>query len=321
MGRYIIRRLLWTVLVVLLVTMLTFVIFFVLPSGDPAYRFAGKQPTPELVEQVRESLNLDESVPQQYATFVKNLVTGDEYGWPGLGFSFQTKEAVLPQLIDRAKVTLSLIIGGAILWLAIGIPVGVFSAIKKGTVWDRTAMGVALFFVSAPVFWLGLLALYLFWKQLGWLPGTGYVPFAESPSDWFTHMIMPWFVLALLFAAIYARVMRGSMIDVMGEDYIRTARAKGLPERQIIIRHEVRPAITPVITLLAIDLGVLVGGTIVTETVFNLQGLGSWLLVAADNSDLPVTLAVTVVVAIAVSLLSLVADILYALLDPRVRFQ
>lgn len=321
MGRYIIRRLIWTVLVVLLVSILTFFIFFVLPSGDPAARFAGKQPTPELIAQVRISLGLDKSVPEQYWLFLKHLVTGDQYGWPGLGFSFQTKEAVLPQLIDRARVTLSIIFGGAVLWLAMGIPVGVLSALKRGTRLDRTAMGVALFFVSAPVFWLGLLSLYVFWKQLGWLPGTGYVAFADSPARWASHLILPWMVLALLYAAIYARVVRGNMIDVMSEDYIRTARAKGLPERQVVVRHELRAGITPVVTLLTIDLGVLVGGTIVTETVFNMQGLGNWLLVAAQNNDLPVTLAVTIVVAGCVSILSLVADILYAVLDPRVRFQ
>ena len=321
MGRYIIRRLLWTVLVVVLVTLLTFVIFFVMPKGDPATRFAGKSPTPELLQEVKESLGLDKSVPEQYGLFLKRLVVGDEYGWPGLGKSFQTKQAVKPELVQRAQVTITLIIGGAILWLAIGIPVGVISALRRGSALDRISMGTALFFVSAPVFWLGLLSLYVFWKKLGWLPGTGYVSFGSDPWAWFSHMFLPWMVLALLFAAIYARVVRGNMIDVMTEDYIRTARAKGLSERRVVLKHELRTGITPVITLLAIDLGVLVGGTIVTETVFNLQGLGNWLLVAAQNNDLPVTLAVTVLVAAAVSILSLVADILYAVLDPRVRYQ
>jgi len=319
--RYIIRRLLWTGLVVLLVTLLAFVIFFVLPSGDPATRFAGRQATPELIEEVRKDLNLDGNVVEQYTTFVGDLVTGDEYGWPGLGFSFKTREAIKPELIDRAQVTGTLIAGGALLWLLIGVPVGVLAAVRRNTLWDRLSMGTALFFISAPVFWLGLLALYIFWKQLELLPGTGYVAFSESPGDWFAHMILPWTVLALLFAAIYARITRGSMIDVLSEDYVRTARAKGLTERRVVVRHGLRAGITPVVTLLAIDLGVLVGGTIVTETVFNLQGLGNWLLVAAETSDLPVTLAVTVVVAIAVSLLALVADIVYALLDPRVRYR
>ncbi|MEZ5081371.1 MAG: ABC transporter permease [Thermoleophilia bacterium] len=321
MGRYIIRRLLWTVVVVLTVTVLAFVIFFVMPSGDPATRFAGKQPTPELVAEVKASMGLDKSVPEQYWLFVKRLAIGDEYGYPGLGKSFQTKQAVLPELKERAKVTGTLIIGGAILWLAIGIPVGVISALKRGTIWDRLSMGTALFFVSAPVFWLGLLSLWFFWKTLGLPLESGYTPITDSPTSWFLHMVLPWSVLALLFAAIYARIVRGNMIDAMNEDYVRTARAKGLRERQVVVKHELRASIAPVITLLAIDLGVLVGGTIVTESVFNLPGLGRWLLVAAETNDLPVTLAVTVLVATAVSVLSLVADILYAVLDPRVRYR
>ncbi|MCB0872009.1 MAG: ABC transporter permease [Thermoleophilia bacterium] len=321
MGRYIIRRLLWTVVVVLTVTVLAFVIFFVMPSGDPATRFAGKQPTPELVAEVKASMGLDKSVPEQYWLFVKRLAVGDEYGYPGLGKSFQTKQAVLPELKERAKVTGTLIIGGAILWLAIGIPVGVISALKRGTIWDRLSMGTALFFVSAPVFWLGLLSLWFFWKTLGLPLESGYTPITDGPTSWFLHMVLPWSVLALLFAAIYARIVRGNMIDAMNEDYVRTARAKGLRERQVVVKHELRASIAPVITLLAIDLGVLVGGTIVTESVFNLPGLGRWLLVAAETNDLPVTLAVTVLVATAVSVLSLVADILYAVLDPRVRYR
>ena len=182
-------------------------------------------------------------------------------------------------------------------------------------------MGVALFFVSAPVFWLGLLSLYLFWNKLGWLPGTGYVSFGTSPKDWFLHLLQPWFVLALLFAAIYARLVRGNMVDTLSEDYIRTARAKGLSERRVIYRHALRSSLTPVISLLAVDLGVLVGGTIVTESVFNLQGLGQWVLVGTTDQDLPVTLAVTTLVAIVVSLMSLLGDIVYAYLDPRVRYK
>ncbi|MFN8110717.1 MAG: ABC transporter permease [Thermoleophilia bacterium] len=319
MGRYIIRRLLWTVLVVVVVTMLTFVIFFVMPKGDPATRFAGKSPTPELVAEVKASLGLNHSVPEQYWLFVKHLATGDQYGWPGFGKSFQNKQAILPELKQRAQVTGTLIIGGALLWLAMGIPVGVISALKRGTLWDRISMGTALFFVSAPVFWLGLLFLFIFWKKFGLPFETGYVGFTTNPLTWFNHLFLPWMVLALLYAAIYARVVRGNMIDVMSEDYVRTARAKGLPERQVVVKHELRSGITPVVTMLAMDLGLLVGGTIVTETVFNLQGLGNWMLIAAQTNDLPVTVAVTVLAASAVSILALVADVLYAFLDPRVR--
>jgi peptide/nickel transport system permease protein len=321
MTRYIIRRLMYVVLVVFAVTAVAYTIFFVLPSTDPAVAFAGRNPTPELVQEVREQLNLDEPVPVQYALYVERLVTGDEYGWPGLGLSYNTRSPVRDEIINRASVTLQIAIGGAILWLLLGIPIGVVSALKRRTLTDRLAMGFALVGVSAPVFWLGLVMLYVFWEKLGWLPGTGYVSFAESPKEWFLHMLMPWTVLALLFAAIYARIVRGNMIDTMGEDFIRTARAKGLSESRVVTRHGLRAGLSPVVTLLGIDLALLVGNTVVTETVFNMPGLGNYVLVSTDSGDLPGVLAVVVLAAFAVAFLSLVSDIIYAYLDPRVRYR
>ncbi len=321
MTRYIIRRLMYVVLVVFAVTAVAYTIFFVLPSTDPAVAFAGRNPTPELVQEVREQLNLDKPVPVQYALYVKRLVTGDEYGWPGLGLSYNTRSPVRDEIINRASVTLQIAIGGAILWLLIGIPIGVISALKRRSLADRLAMGFALVGVSAPVFWLGLVMLYVFWEKLGWLPGTGYVSFADSPKDWFLHMIMPWSVLALLFAAIYARIVRGNMIDTMSEDYIRTARAKGLSESRVVARHGLRAGLSPVVTLLGIDLALLVGNTVVTETVFNMPGLGNYVLVSTDSGDLPGVLAVVVLASFAVALLGLVSDIIYAYLDPRVRYR
>ena len=320
MTRYIIRRLIYVVGVMLAVTFVAFVIFFLLPSSDPAVTFAGRNPTPELVAQVKEQLGLDKPWPVQYLLYVKRLVVGDEYGWPGFGLSYNTRSPVHDEIFQRAKVTLTLAIGGAILWLLIGIPIGVISALKRRTWVDRSAMGFALVGVSAPVFWLGLVALWVFWQQLGWLPGTGYVEFTDSPSQWFLHMIMPWSVLAILFAAIYARVTRGNLIDTMSEDYIRTARAKGLPERQVVTKHGLRAGLTPIITLLGIDLALLVGNSVVTETVFNLPGLGNYVLVSTNNGDLPAVLAVVVLAAFAVAILSLISDIAYAYLDPRVRY-
>jgi peptide/nickel transport system permease protein len=321
MGRYILRRLLWTIAVVLVVTLVTFVIFYVLPSGDPALRFAGKEPTPQVLAQVRQDLGLNHNVVIQYLLYLKRLVFGDRYGWPGLGFSYSTGAAIAPQLWQRALITIQLVLGAAVLWMLIGIPIGVISAMRPRSVFDRASLLTGLVFISTPVFWLGLMLLWLFWSTLGWLPGTGYVAFTTDPVQWAAHMIMPWFTLALLFAAIYARVIRGNMLDTLGEDYIRTARAKGLSERRVITHHALRASIVPVITLLAIDVGTLIGGTVITETVFNLQGLGNWVLEGALNQDLPVTLAVTLVVTIAVSILSLFADIAYAYLDPRVRFK
>ena len=321
MGRYVIRRSLWVILVMLIVTWVAFCIFFLLPSVDPAIAFAGRSPTPELIAEIEDQLGLDEPWPVQYTLYVKRLFAGDEYGWPGLGLSYDTRTPVLDEVKERSIVTFQLAIGAAVLWLAMGIPIGILSALKRRTFADRAAMGFALVAVSAPVFWLGLVALYIFWEKLGWLPGTGYVPISSSPTGWLEHMILPWFVIAFLFAAIYARVVRGNLIDTMGEDYIRTARAKGLPERMVVRRHGLRAGLTPVITLLGIDLALLVGNTVVTETVFNLPGLGNYVLISVNNGDIPAVMAVVVIAALAVTVISLLVDIVYAYLDPRVRYQ
>jgi peptide/nickel transport system permease protein len=327
MAAYIVRRLVWAVVVVLLVTLLTFFIFYLLPPGDPAVRFAGRQATDETIEQIRENFGLDRPWYAQYGIFVKNLVTGDEWGWPGLGFSYDTRTSVRDELGERLPRTLLLVIGAAIIWAILGISIGVISAIKRGSIIDRLAMGFALFGVSAPVFWLGLLALWLFADTGGgpdwlhFLPGTGYVPFDESPKDWFLHMLLPCTVLALLYAAYYARMTRGNLIETMGEDYIRTARAKGLPEKTVVMKHGLRASLTPIVTMFGMDVALLIGGAVITETVFNWQGLGSWVIGATFESNLPVVVAVVLVSAIFVVALSLVVDIVYAYLDPRVRYQ
>ena len=320
MWRYIVRRLLWVVLVVLVITAFTFVIFFVMPPTDPAVQFAGKNPTPEQIAEVRRQFGLDKPVWQQYVLFLQHIFTGDEYGWPGLGFSFVTRSPVKDLLFDRIWVTISLAVGAALVWLCIGIPIGIVSAIKRGSLIDRASMLFALFFVSAPVFWLGLMALWLFWYKLGISPGTGYVPITQSFTGWLSHMILPWVVLALLYAAFYARMTRGNLIETMGQDYIRTARVKGLPERTVILKHGVRASLTPVVTLIGLDLGALLGGAVITETVFNLQGIGQWAVNSVFQGDLPAVLAVTVIVALAVTLMNLVVDVVYAYLDPRVRY-
>jgi peptide/nickel transport system permease protein len=319
-GRYVIRRLLWVVLVVLVVTMITFVIFFVMPPSDPAVRLAGKQPTPALVAQVREQLGLDQPVWKQYLLFVKRLAVGDDYGWPGLGRSYDTQVAVRDELVRRAPVSFQLAIGAAIIWLLMGISIGVLSALKRRTIIDRAAMGFALFGVSAPVFVLGLLGLLILWERLGILPGTGYTPFTEDPVDWFMRLIMPWVVLALLYAAYYARMVRGNLLETLGEDYMRTARAKGLPERTVIGKHGLRASLTPVVTLFGIDIALLLGGAVITESVFNLPGIGAWVIQSTTRGDLPPVLGVTVMASFFVAFMALVVDIVYAWLDPRVRY-
>jgi peptide/nickel transport system permease protein len=320
MWRYIVRRLLWVVVVVLIITAFTYVIFFVMPPTDPAVQFAGRSPTPELIAEVRRQFGLDKPIWQQYGLFLKHTFTGDQYGWPGLGFSFVTRSPVKDQLFDRIWVTISLALGAALVWLCIGIPIGIISAIKRRSLIDRASMLLALFFVSAPVFWLGLVALWLFWYKLQISPGTGYVPITQSFTGWLSRMILPWVVLALLFAAQYARMTRANLLETMGQDYIRTARVKGLPEWKVILKHGVRASLTPVVTLIGLDLGALLGGAVITETVFNLQGIGQWAAASVFQGDVPVVLAVTVVVTLAVTLMNLLVDIVYAYLDPKVTY-
>lgn len=317
---YILRRLLWATVVVLIVLLLTFAVFYLMPAGDPALRFAGKSPTPEQLELVRHRLGLDEPWYQQYGIFVKNLFAGDENGWPGLGYSYTGDVSVLSEIRERAPRTLLLIAGAVTIWLLVGVSIGVISAVRRQSAADRAAMGFVLFGISAPVFWLGLMALWIFWKQLHLTGGSGYVPLTDDVRGFFSHMILPWCVLALLFAAIYARMTRNTLLETLGEDYIRTARAKGLSERQVIVHHALRASLIPIVTMLGMDIALLVGGAVVTESVFNLQGLG-WLAVNGTlNQDLPMVLGVVVVATIAVVVMNLIVDITYAFLDPRVRY-
>jgi peptide/nickel transport system permease protein len=317
---YIARRLVWTLVVVLFVLLLTYLIFYKLPAGDPATRFAGKQPTEELLAQIRHRLGLDQPFYVQFGKFVKNFFAGDQYGWPGLGYSFGNSVSVHGQIVQRAPRTLLLIAGAAFLWLVIGVSIGILSAIRRRSIVDRAAMGFALFGISAPVFWLGLMALFIFWRQLHWTGGTGYVPISQDPGKFFSHMILPWSCLALLFAAFYARVTRNTLLETLGEDYIRTARAKGLSESRVIFRHALRASLVPIVTMFGLDVALLVGGAIITESVFNIQGLG-WLAInSAQNQDLPTVLGVTMLTAMAVALMNLLVDVVYAFLDPRVRY-
>jgi len=320
MGAYIVRRLLWLVFVLFVITGITYVIFFVMPPVNPAILFAGKVPTPSVVAEIKKQFGLARPVWEQYLLYVKHVFLGDQYGWPGLGFSFVTRASVKSQLGPRLVVTATPAIGSAFVWLALGIPIGIASAIKRGRWQDRMGMGFALFFVSAPVFWLGLMFLWLFWFKLGWAAGTGYYAASQYGFlTWLNHMIMPWIVLALLEAAWYARMMRGSLLETMDEDYIRTARAKGLPERTVVLKHGVRASLVPIVTMFGMDLGLLFGGAIIVETVFNLQGIGQWAVTSVYNGDLPVILAVTLIASFAITLANVVVDICYALLDPRVR--
>ncbi len=319
MVQYIIRRLLWVVVLLFLVSFLTFIIFYTLPAADPAQLRAGRQPNPELVQQIRENLGLSDPWYEQYYNYMKDLVLHGD-----LGYSYQNNYPVKDQIFDRLPASISLAIGAAVVWLLIGITIGVISAVRSRSVLDRALMGVALVAISAPVYWLGLVSLYLFSDDIGQFPifmGAGsYVPFSEDPWLWFGSLIMPWFVLAAAFAAFYARLVRGSMIETMSEDYIRTARAKGLSERRVIYRHGLRSAITPVVTAAGLDLGILLGGTILVETVFNIPGVGRLAYDSIQNADLPMIQGTVLIGAFFIILANLVVDVLYAYLDPRVRY-
>ena len=321
MRRYIVRRILWSIVLLFIVSGVIFVIFYVFPSGDPAVARVGRLADERQIELIRESLRLDEPIYTQYWIYIKDLVLHFDFG-----YSYQSNVPVRELIFDRLPATISLVVGATVLWLLMGIPTGVVSAVRKGSLLDRVAMVTTLVLISAPVFWLGLVFLYLFAEDIGtfipFLPGQGsYVAFSEDPAEWAQALILPWIVLAAATAAVYARYVRSSLIDSMSEDYIRTARAKGLPERTVVWHHGMRSAITPVVTLLALDIGTLLAGNaILTETVFNIPGVGKLLFTAIDRDDLPVIQGVVLFGAFFIVTLNLLVDILYAYLDPRVRY-
>ncbi|HEX6712886.1 MAG TPA: ABC transporter permease [Thermoleophilaceae bacterium] len=319
MLAYIIRRLLWVLLLLFVVSALTFIIFYLLPSADPAQLRAGRQPNPELVEQIRHNLGLDKPWYQQYFDYMKQVFLHFDFG-----YSYQNTISVKEQVFQRLPATISLALGAAVVWLTIGISVGIISAIKSRSLIDRAAMGGALVAISAPVYWLGLLSLYLFANDIGRFhvfAGSGsYVPLSEDPAKWFSSLLLPWFILAAAFAAFYARLLRSNLIETMGEDYIRTARAKGLSERRVIFRHGLRSAITPIVTAAGLDIGILLGGAILTESVFNIPGIGRLVFDSIQHSDLPMIQGTVLIGTFFIVTMNLVVDVLYAVLDPRVRY-
>jgi peptide/nickel transport system permease protein len=320
MAAFVVRRLLWSALLLLIISFITYVVFVVLPSADPALLRAGRNPTPELVASIRETLGLDRPWYVQYAIYVKNLVLHFDFG-----YSYQNNVAVKETLFDRLPATVSLAAGGAVIWLLIGVAVGIASAVKRGTMLDRLTMGGALIAISAPAYWLGLVAIYLFSKDLGKvLPifaGAGqYTPITRDPLAWASALVLPWIVLATSFSAVYARFLRSNLLDVMGEDYIRTAKAKGLTERRVVLKHGVRSAVTPVVTMFGLDLGILLGGAILIEAVFNIPGIGRLAFDAIQKSDLPMVQGTVLIGAFAIVTMNLIVDVAYAFLDPRVRY-
>ncbi|MGW5867005.1 ABC transporter permease [Streptomyces sp. NPDC055239] len=331
MLAYLIRRLIAVVVMVLVVLLATFTVFFMLPKWagqDIAVLFAGKSSGAEQLAGIRIKLGLDDPLLVQFWDFVKGIPMGRDYAngadvthcpAPCFGYSFRTEAPVWETLKDALPVTMALAAGACVLWLVAGVATGVLSALKRGTIWDRTAMITALGGVSLPIFFTGMIAMGLFVHTLGWVKIEDTLTTDDPINVWFETMILPWIVLAFLNAAMYARLTRATMLEVLGEDYIRTARAKGLGEATVIRRHALRSAMTPILTVFGLDLGVLLGGAVLTESTFNLPGLGLEAVKAISNKDLPVILGVTLCASLAIALANLVVDLLYAVIDPRVR--
>lgn len=328
MIRYIIRRLMAAAAILFLIIAITFVIFRVLPA-NPAVLTCGRACTPERIDEISHLLGLDKSLPRQFLDYLTGIFTGRTYGtgpgtiqcpFPCLGFSFQNNLPVWDLLMDRLPVSASIAIGAAALWLLVGVGAGVISALRKGSIWDRGAMVIALSGVSLPIYFTAMVMLYILYVKLQVLPFPSFVSPFENPLRWVTGMIMPWVTLAFLFAAMYARLTRAGMLDTMAENYIRTARAKGLAERTVVVKHGMRSALTPVVTIFGMDLGQLLGGALITETVFGMPGIGQLAYQAITKSNQPVILGVVLFAAFFIVLANLLVDILYAVLDPRVRY-
>jgi peptide/nickel transport system permease protein len=318
--RYIIRRILWGILLLILVTALMFVLFRILPTGDPARLRAGRNASPKIIADIRHNLGLDRSLPAQFWIYMKQVFLHFN-----LGYSYYSNAPVRGLIAERLGATFSLMLGASFIWIATGLPIGIVSALRRRSWLDRTSMGTALVFVSAPEYWLGLIALYLFAADIGQVkifPGAGsYASLTSDPWKWFTSLLLPWLVLAAGSAAIYARLMRSSLSETMQEDYIRTARAKGLSERRVVLRHGVRSAITPILTILALDIATLLGGAILVEVVFNIPGIGLLAYTAIRHSDLLIVQGTVLLGALFIIVANIVVDIAYAYLDPRVRYE
>nr|WP_269327827.1 ABC transporter permease [Kineosporia mesophila] len=319
-------RLVSMLAVLVVISLLTYAVFFLLPS-DPAQMSCGKPCTPDGLAQASAFMGFDKPWWQQYLDFVAGIFRGRSFGRgpaavhcsaPCFGYSFQLNQPVTQLIWARIPVTFSIAIGAAALWLVLGVSLGVLAAVRKGTAIDRSAMAFAVAGVSAPVYLLGLLGILLFGFTLDLVPVSGYVPLTESPVDWAWHLVLPWCVLALFTSAVYARLTRGQMLEVLEEDYIRTARAKGLTERKVVGWHALRNVLIPVVTVFGSDLGQLLGGAIITERVFSMQGLGSLLLQAVGTGDLPLVLGTVLFSAFLVVLANFAVDVVYGALDPRV---
>ncbi len=313
MARFIVRRLANMVLVLFAVSVITFLIFNVIPGGDPAYRIAGRNANETQREQVREDFGFNDAIWVQYGRMMEKTFTGTLE-------SYENRTNVWEEIKRGMPATASLVLGAAVIWLSLGIAFGIVSALYAGRLPDRVLTILAMIGISLPVFWVGALLLYYLTYKITLFPAGGYVGLTDDPTGWLTHLLLPWFVLSILFVGFYSRLLRSNMLDTMNEDFVRTARAKGLPERQVLGRHVVRNSVIPLVTLFGLDLGALIGGgAILTESVFGLQGVGQYVADSIGSLDLPPIMGTVLFGAFFIVLLSALVDIAYAYLDPRVR--
>ena len=328
MSAYVVRRVISMILLLLLLTFVVFILFSLLPT-DPARLTCGKSCTPEIIEANRHRLGLDLPVIQQYWEYLKGIFVGRVYAQdspdpvvcsaPCLGYSFKRGEEVFILIKEGFPATFWLALGAFVMWLAAGISVGVYAALHRGKWQDKTVMGISLAGYSLPSFFLGLMAIFFIVIRLQLLPYPSYISPFENPTQFLQTMILPWIVLAILYAAFYMRLTRNQMLEVLGEDYIRTARAKGLPERIVIRKHALRAGLTPIVTAAGLDLAGLLGGAIITESIFSLPGIGSLAVNSVNDADLPLIVGITLVTATFIIVANLIVDLLYAVIDPRVR--
>jgi len=327
MTRFILQRAAGMLLVLAVIAVISFAVFYLLPA-NPAQLSCGKPCTPENLERAKEFMGTNLPWWQQLGAFLWGIVAGRSFGSgdaaiscaaPCFGYSFQQNASVPELIASRFPVSASIAVGAAVLWLILGVVGGVISALRRGTWLDRSVMTLAIAGVSAPSYLVGLLAILLFGFTLQWLPTGGYVPLSEDPVQWLLHLVLPWCTLAFISAAIYARLTRGEMIESMGQDYIRTARAKGLREPRVVLRHGLRNAIIPVVTIFGLDLGALLGGTVIAEKVFSMQGLGAMLIDAVHSLDLQLVVGFTLFSAFLIVVANVVVDLLYGFVDPRVK--
>ena len=314
MARFAIRRLVGMVAVLFAVSVIVFLVFNVIPS-NPAKQLAGKRATPQLIENVEEDWGFDDSLPEQYLTMMGKLLSGELT-------TYDPEFDVDEQILEGLPATLALSIGAAILWLAAGVLLGYVSALRAGSWLDRLLGGASVLTISIPVFLLAPVLIYLFAEQLGWFPNGGYVPLSEDPWQWFTHLLLPWVTLATALTGFYSRVLRSSMLDAMNEDYVRTARAKGLSEHRVMTRHVLRNSLIPMIAIFGLDFGAAIGGAaIIVEVIYGVDGVGSYLAQALVNYELPAIMGVAVYGAFFIVFVNALVDVVYAYLDPRVRLQ